>query len=352
LVPTAPFYEHAVMRRVRQWLKNNLGRHVRVRHNRGGLIVSYNAAGKTPALVLAAHLDHPAFHLITVNPDGATARLLGGLPPHLLPGARVEAFAGLPRDNVPLANGVIQSPPDKKSGLWSIRWDKPLRSGKPVFAVLQLTPYEVKNGWLASRSIDDLLGCAISLETIRLLARERVATNVTVLLNRAEEVGFIGALEMMNAGLLSPLDSYLSIESSRQLPRSKPGKGPTIRLGDRATHFDANLVELLDQAADVLRKKNKKVQRLRLTGGTCEATAYQSFGLEAAGVAIPLVNYHNGWGARAVAPEMVRMTDIDVAVQLLVETAKLFPKMTLRGVLRDRLQKQYSHMRSKLVVAS
>jgi endoglucanase len=218
--------------------------------------------------------------------------------------------------------------------------------------VLQLTPYEVKNGWLASRSIDDLLGCAISLETIRLLARERVATNVTVLLNRAEEVGFIGALEMMNAGLLSPLDSYLSIESSRQLPRSKPGKGPTIRLGDRATHFDANLVELLDQAADVLRKKNKKVQRLRLTGGTCEATAYQSFGLEAAGVAIPLVNYHNGWGARAVAPEMVRMTDIDVAVQLLVETAKLFPKMTLRGVLRDRLQKQYSHMRSKLVVAS
>ncbi|MFX7548949.1 hypothetical protein ABTJ50_21645, partial [Acinetobacter baumannii] len=82
-----------------------------------------------------------------------------------------------------------------------------------------------------------------------------------------------------------------------------PGRGPTIRLGDKACAFDPNLVALLDDAAARLRRRGVKVQRLRLTGGTCEATAYQTFGLEAAGVAVPLVNYHNGWGADAVAPE-------------------------------------------------
>ena len=158
------------------------------------------------------------------------------------------------------------------------------------------------DGWLLSRSVDDLLGCAIALEAMRRISQARAKVNLTVLLNRAEEVGFVGALDMIRSGKLSAHDSYLSIESSRELPGSKPGSGPTIRLGDRATIFDANLTALLDDAGKILRKRGTKVQRLRLTGGTCEATAYQAFGYEAGGVAVPLVNYHNGWGADAVSP--------------------------------------------------
>ena len=211
---------------------------------------------------------------------------------------------------------------------------------KPVFAVLALPAYEIKDSWLNSRSVDDLLGCAVSLEAVRPLSVARAKTNVTVLLNRAEEVGFIGALDMIASGVLTVGDSYLSIESSRELPGSKPGGGPTIRLGDRACAFDANLVALLDEAGDNLRRRGTKVQRLRLTGGTCEATAYLTFGLEAAGVAVPLVNYHNGWGADAVAPERVHLSDVEGAVRLLVEAARLFPAKTLRGVLRARLAKR------------
>ncbi|MBI3288093.1 MAG: M20/M25/M40 family metallo-hydrolase [Elusimicrobia bacterium] len=340
-VPTAPFREDAVSRKALAWIKRNL-RGVAVRRVRGGFLVSYRGAGRGPALCLAAHLDHPAFDIVTTDRSGATARLRGGLPPHLLAGAAVAAFARRPKDNVPLARGVIGPRPKKDDQPWSIRWTQPPRGGsKPDFAILELPACAIEKGWLLSRSVDDLLGCAISLETLRRLRAGRVKANVTVLLNRAEEVGFVGALDMIRSGALSPYDSYLSIESSRELPGSKPGDGPTIRLGDKATAFDANLTALLDADAQRLRKRGTKVQRLRLTGGTCEATAYLAFGFEAGGVAVPLVNYHNGWGADAVAPEKVRLSDVEGGVRLLVEAAKLFATASLRGALRSRLEKRH-----------
>lgn len=340
-VPTAPFREKAVAAKAKHWISKHLGRRISVREVRGGLIVSYRGAGDGPSLAFAAHLDHPAFRLEKITKDGATALLQGGLPPHLLPGEAVEVFPAVPKDNAPIGRGVIGERPKKDGDLWDIRWTEAPRPGsKPVFAVLALTPCEVKDGWLSSRSVDDLLGCAVSLEALRRLANARAKTNVTVLLNRAEEVGFVGALDMIGSRVLSPDDSYLSIESSRELPGSKPGQGPTIRLGDKACAFDPNLLALLDEAAEVLRRRGTRVQRLRLTGGTCEATAYLTFGLEAAGVAVPLVNYHNGWGAKKIAPERVRVSDVEGAVRLLVEAAKLFPAKTLRGVLRERLTKR------------
>jgi endoglucanase len=348
-VPTAPFREKAVARKARHWIAKHLGRRVTVREVRGGIIVGYRGAGDGPALALAAHLDHPAFRLEKITRTGATALLQGGLPPHLLAGASVEIFPAVPKDNVPLARGVLGPRPKKDGGLWNIRWTEAPRPGtKPAFAILALTACEVKDGWLNSRSVDDLLGCAVSLEAVRRLANARVKTNVTVLLNRAEEVGFVGALDMIAAGVLAEGDSYLSIESSRELPGSRPGRGPTIRLGDKACAFDPNLIALLDEAGNNLRRRGTKVQRLRLTGGTCEATAYLTFGLEAAGVAVPLVNYHNGWGADAVAPERVRLSDVEGAVRLLVEAAKLFPAKILRGTLRARLTKRLAASASSL----
>ena len=341
-VPTAPFRETAVSRKALEWIREQLGARVKVRRNRGGFIVSYRGAGAGPALCLAAHLDHPAFDLLKVTKAGATARLRGGLPPHLLAGAAVEAFPEIPKDNQPLARGVIGPRPKKDGGLWTIKWAAAPKPGVRLdFAVLSLPACEVSDGWLLSRSVDDLLGCAISLEAMRRLSKARAKVNLTVLLNRAEEVGFVGALDMIRSGALSPHDSYLSIESSRELPGSKPGSGPTIRLGDRVTIFDGNLTALLDDAGEALRKRGTKVQRLRLTGGACEATAYHAFGYEAGGVAVPLVNYHNGWGADAVAPEKVRVSDVEGGVKLLVEASRLFGSKDLRGKLRARLEKRH-----------
>ncbi len=337
-VPTAPFFERAVALRARAWIAKNLGRGVSVEKRRGGLIVRYAGGEKgAPYLAFAAHLDHPAFDLLQVTPLGALGKLQGGLPAHLLEGAAVEAWPPEPKDNRPLAVGLLG--PGDKDGFYPIRWTTPpLKGAQPAFATLALTPFETRGRWLHSRSIDDLLGCAVSLEALRRCAKAKVKANVSVLLHRAEEVGFIGALDLIAEGAVPLEDTVLSIETSRELPGARPGKGPVIRLGDKACLFDANATAVLDQAAAALKKRRVPVQRLRLTGGTCEATAYLAFGYEAGGVAVPLVNYHNGWGADAVAPEKVRLEDAAGAVELLVEAAKLFPKGTSRGAMRRRLE--------------
>ncbi|MEK7388363.1 MAG: M20/M25/M40 family metallo-hydrolase [Elusimicrobiota bacterium] len=351
-VPTAPFREAAVSKKALEWIRLHLGKTVSVRRVTGGFIVAYKGADTGPSLCLAAHLDHPAFDLVKATKTGALARLRGGLPPHLLAGARVEIFPKVPKNNTPLALGVLGPRPKKDDDLWTIHWtQRPKPGTQPDFAILALPACETKNGWLMSRSVDDLLGCAISLEAMRRLSAAGAKVNLTVLLNRAEEVGFIGALDMIRSGVLSPFDSYLSIESSRELPGSKPGGGPTIRLGDKATAFDSNLTALLDDAAQILRRRATKVQRLRLTGGTCEATAYLAFGYESGGVAVPLVNYHNGWGAAAVAPEKVRLSDVEGGVRLLVEAAKIFGAKTLRGALRSRLEKRHDGEKRSLNMA-
>ncbi|MBI5239909.1 MAG: hypothetical protein HY926_05515 [Elusimicrobia bacterium] len=340
-VPTAPFYEAAVAQAVRAWLGRELGRRARLRRHRGGLVVSYRGRGTGPALVLAAHMDHPGFHIRQVTRRGARAILQGGHPRELLEGCSVEAFPARPRDNRPAAAGVL-GPAPKEGDAFALTWTEPPRpKTRLAFGVLALTPLELKDGWVLSRSIDDLLGCAIALEVLRRAAQARLKANLTVFLHRAEEVGFVGALEFARRGLASPMDSIVSIEASRSLPGARPGRGPVIRVGDKAVLFDANLTALLDQAALALKKRRLPVQRRRLTGGTCEATAYQSFGYETAGVALPLVNYHNGIGGRRIAPERVRASDAAGCVELLLQAARLFPDTPLRGTWRRKLEARH-----------
>ncbi len=344
-VPTAPFYEEGPAGKALAWIKKNLGGRVAVSRSTGGFVVRYRGAGPGPALAFAAHLDHPAFHLSNVTAKGARAELKGGLVREQLPGARVEAFAPRPKDNRPQAKGVIESDGDG----FRVRWTEAPKPGvRPEFAVLELTPWELAGRWLKSRSIDDLLGAAASLEALRRLAAARAKTNVTVLLHRAEEVGFVGALELVRSGAVDKTDSIISVETSRELPDARPGKGPVIRLGDKACLFDGNLTALLDDAAAAVKLRGVKCQRTRLTGGTCEATAYLGHGYEAGGVAIPLVNYHNG-GPGHVAPEMVRVEDLAGIVELLVEAGRLYPERTLRGRMRVRLDKILAGQRRGLL---
>jgi putative aminopeptidase FrvX len=344
-VPTAPFQESSVAAVALKWMAKELPKSVKIKKLRGGIVATY-AHAPGPALVLGAHLDHPAFAILSASAKGAKARLLGGLRPDLLPGAAVEAFAAKPKDNVPLARGVLEKTADAE--LYEIRWtEPPKKGGKPAFACLALTPMTIDAPWVQSRSIDDLMGCAISLDVLRRVAGAGLKTNLTVVLHRAEEVGFIGALDLIAEGAIPLEDSFLSIETSKQLPGAQPGEGPVLRVGDKACLFDANLLAVMEQTADHFRHKGLPSQRLRLTGGTCEATAYLAFGYESAGLAIPLVNYHNS-GDKGVAPEMVRLDDVDNAVRLLVEIARAWPQASPRGKMKEKLSARLKAMRPQL----
>jgi endoglucanase len=114
----------------------------------------------------------------------------------------------------------------------------------------------------------------------------------------------------------------VSLETSRTLPISAPGKGPIVRLGDRATVFHAASLKVFsDLAAKILPEKH---QRRIMDGGSCEATAATVYGLQAIGISVPLGNYHNqsleggpdSRGPDGPAPEFVHLDDVAGLLEL------------------------------------
>ena len=95
-----------------------------------------------------------------------------------------------------------------------------------------------------------------------------------------------------------------------------------MRLGDRRTVFDPSMLEVLTQAAR--RSLPGRHQRRVMDGGSCEATAMTAWGVPAAGISVPLGNYHNqglegGDDCKAPggpAPEFVSRTDVEALLRL------------------------------------
>ncbi|MBI1860191.1 MAG: hypothetical protein HYR96_04650, partial [Deltaproteobacteria bacterium] len=184
-----------------------------------------------------------------------------------------------------------------------------------------------KSGQLIyTKAADDLVG-AFVISSLALARKKRLGPsgNFLGLLTRAEEVGYIGTLEHLSLGWLQKATRDLvvvSLETSRQLPGAHVGKGPIVRLGDRATVFDPTGIEYLTRLAQRVLKK--KFQRRIMDGGTCEGTAANAYGFRTIAMSVPLGNYHNqsfeggpdSRGPLGPAPEFVHLKDVGGLLKL------------------------------------
>ena len=200
--PTAPFHED----RVRAEIHLQLAQlpHVQVEQDDfGNVIARYRRGAGRPRYAFAAHMDHPGYV------DG---KFLGGVP---------EAYRQ-------------KNPPTRDFG---------------AFAMWDLPAFQLRNKRIYSRACDDLIGCATILAMFRELERSGAETACDGLFTRAEEVGFVGAIQLAKSGRLEKETTIISLETSSQ--RGGPvemGEGVIIRVGDRTGIFDslatAQLLEL------------------------------------------------------------------------------------------------------------
>jgi putative aminopeptidase FrvX len=102
------------------------------------------------------------------------------------------------------------------------------------------------------------------------------------------------------------------------------GKGVILRVGDKTSIFDSVAMRFLSKVASGLQTKIRgfQCQRALMGGGTCEATAYQEFGLQSAGICVALGNYHNCGSQNRIRAEYVSVADAVGMVQLLVAAAR------------------------------
>ncbi len=339
--PAAPYHELAVRNEVEQICREQ--KLVCERDRFGNLLVRLQTNSRLRPFVLAAHMDHPGFEVLrSTAKSGWVARFLGGVPDsyfrtgiplRLMPGGDVAKLG--------------QRIGDEKQ--FSLRIRPPLR-GQPEFAVWDLADFRASAGLIHGRACDDLIGVASILATMIELKRSRARVNVIGVISRAEEVGFQGALTVA-AGHSLPKDALIvSLETSRELPGVKMGQGVILRVGDRTSIFDSDGTRFLAEVGNDLRKKRKRFQfqRALMSGGTCEATAYQEFGFQTAAVCVALGNYHNCGEKNRIEEEYVSVADALSMVELLVASARqmvFYPRLAARlpgrlhGLLREAKRK-------------
>ncbi|MGH8916533.1 MAG: M20/M25/M40 family metallo-hydrolase [Acidimicrobiia bacterium] len=313
---TASGLEQEVMRWVQAWAGRRPD--LRLRQDSGGNLLITQRRRKTRAPVVAvAHMDHPGFVVTSVDGEEVSFEFRGGVRPEYFERASVDFAAG--------GHGRVSSY-DPTSHVGAIRM-----VGSPP-AVGEIARWRFQHrkappGRLLAPACDDLAGCAAALAALD-RSRDRPGMgHFAVLLTRAEEMGFVGALHAAKEGTVDPDARILSIETSRASSKAPIGGGPVIRVGDAATVFDDDLTNRISRAAAKLGIRH---QRQLMAGGTCEATAFGVLGYRATGLCLALGNYHNqgdldeveaGSGKATPVMEEISLDDFHGLIDLLLIAA-------------------------------
>jgi putative aminopeptidase FrvX len=378
-LPVAPYCEQHVIAWILAWAAEKpRAKQLRVQRDRAGDIYLHYRRGKqSPApLIIEAHLDHPGFVLQKVSRTGiAAAEFRGSVRPSHFAGARAKFWL-----NDPPAVGSIA--PVAAKGRWipaKVLSVSRRKNREFLDVKLQLPPAEklpagsigmwdlpdafIKNDLFCARGCDDLGGVSAALCMLDELITKMIDTHVIVLLTRAEEVGFAGAIAVAQNGWIPKRSPVIGLETSKAFPTAPQGAGPIVHVGDKTGIFSAGLTHFITQAAATINDDDSTFhfQRKLLDGGTCNATTFLAFGYDSAAICIGLGNYHNqtirgdaGWrdGVKAgpgIASETIHLGDFAAEVRLLVQIARTIGNYRPNfGVVRERLVKRHQGQQALL----
>ncbi|MEX1125004.1 MAG: hypothetical protein WD895_00370 [Acidimicrobiia bacterium] len=322
---------------VRAWAKRRSD--LRVTTDSGGnLLITQQGRRTRPAVVAVAHMDHPAFVVTSVEGRDATYEFRGGVRPEYFERARVEFVT----TQDPVRGSVVAHDPDAATGVIRVAGAGVVRSGDVARWAFPRHP--PRSGEFSAPACDDLAGAAAALAALDRARGRAGLRHFGVLLTRAEEIGFVGAIHAAKVGTVAEDTRLLSIEASRASTQTPIGSGPVIRVGDASSVFDQEMTNLISWAAVA---RGLPHQRQLMAGGSCEATAFGVYGYRAAGLCLPLGNYHNMGnldqvesGSEKATPmlEAIALDDFHALVDLLLLAAEAVDG---EGDLKSRLDRLY-----------
>jgi putative aminopeptidase FrvX len=267
-------------------------------------------------LLLAAHMDEIGLIVSHVDERGfARFQPIGGINPLACEGGRVR-----------FANGVVgviglDSKRDDAGKIPALSEffidtgatspaDSPLKVGD---AAGFYRPMEEAGQRLIAKSLDDRIGVAILIETLRSL--KRTPHEVAFVFSVQEEVGLRGA-GAAAFGVDAELGLAVDVTRTGDTPRGPKmavalGQGPAVKVRDSGMLSDPRVKDLLVQRAAEA-KINAQLEVLE--SGTTDAASMQVArgGLPAGCLSIPTRYLHT-------PSEMVDLRDVQAAVQLLLE---------------------------------
>jgi putative aminopeptidase FrvX len=265
-------------------------------------------------IMLAGHMDEIGLMVTHVDENGFIRFTgLGGIRLTVLTGGRVRFMDGTP--------GVISS--DRLIDLTkapaldqcfidvgaSSRKDCPVKVGD-VCAFDR--PFMDLGNRMIAKSMDDRIGCAVMIETLRALKTS--PNELIFVFTTQEEVGLRGATTSA-FGVDPDIGLSVDVTATGDTPKGTRmdvslGKGPAIKVKDGGMLADPRLVNWMIRGAE---KARIPYQREVLEGGTTDARAIQvaRAGVPVGCLSIPTRYVHN-------PSEMVDTRDVQNSVKLLV----------------------------------
>ncbi len=285
----------------------------------GSLVARKQGSDEGQRIVLAAHMDEIGVMVAYVDEKGfARFTRIGGVSPLTCVGARVTFADG--------TVGVIgvegkredTSKVPKFEQLYidvgaTSRDDCPVHVGD---AAVFVRPFVAQGMRLISKAMDDRIGCAVLIETLRRL--ERTPHDVYFVFSVQEETTLSGA-RTSTYGIEPDLAIAVDVTATGDTPECRPmavelGKGPAVKVQDRGMIAHRAVRDLLVQRA---KKANIPYQLEVLEFGTTDAAAMQLVraGVPSGCLSIPCRYTHT-------PSEMVDEGDVKNSVRLLLEVLR------------------------------
>ncbi|MGB3714213.1 MAG: M20/M25/M40 family metallo-hydrolase [Candidatus Promineifilaceae bacterium] len=284
----------------------------------GNLIALKKGDGSGLSVMVAAHMDEIGIMTTHITEKGFLRFTnIGGVRPQALMGSRVQFSDG--------TIGVIYCEKlDSWNGLHGqdkhyIDVGATSRELCPVgvgWAASFIRPFADIGGRYVSKSMDDRIGCAIGVESLRRISEMgTIPHDIFFVFSVQEEVGTRGAQTAANA-LKVDVGIALDVTLTGDTPEAQTmavdlGAGPAIKVKDSGMISHAGLVRQMRSRAE---EKNIPYQMEVLERGSTDARSIQIAGAGCAAgcISIPCRYVHT-------QSEIVDANDVENTVQLLVE---------------------------------
>lgn len=339
-IPTAAGHEHRVIDWINNWLSTRPDIASKTdAHGNIELRLSNNEPTNNP-IYFTAHLDHPAFVVEeTLSSSEVILAFRGGVMADYFPDATIRihppysdatgpdtpttyALATITNehkvdqaDNKPWSETDTNDNPNKPKPPFKL-YHAILKDPQPItpgsIATWDLPDPEIitdenDNQILYTNACDDLAALAAALCALDELRIINDKSDTRVLLTRAEEIGFIGAIGACRDKFMPEHSRIIALENSRAFPDSPIHAGPIVRVGDRISVFSPDLTGAVAKVAETIaggpatptasQKESDlpkwRWQRKLMAGGACEASVFCAYNYTSTCVCLPLGNYHN-----------------------------------------------------------
>jgi endoglucanase len=284
----------------------------------GNLIAIRKGNGQGKKVMLAAHMDEIGLIVSHVDDKGfLRAQPIGGVDVMTLVGHRVQFEDGTMGVLAPEKRDEFRKSPSLQSVYIDVgatsQEEAQSRLGQAVGFV---RPFATLGGRLVAKALDDRIGCAILVETLREM--EDSPHDVSFVFSVQEEVGLRGA-RTSAYGLEPDVGIAVDITMAADTPEApklamKLGSGPCIKVMDSGMLSHPGLKNLLVAAAE---SNSIPYQLEVLSRGTTDAAAIQLVhgGVPAGCISIACRYFHT-------PSEMVDSGDVKHAIELLLAVLK------------------------------